>query len=64
MGRVLREYGEESNWRLLQNKIVRARLRGGLHSTGELVDLIQSVTPGMRGPFCSFVCLLPFSYIV
>ncbi|KAL9442702.1 hypothetical protein AB3S75_016140 [Citrus x aurantiifolia] len=49
VGRVLREYGEESNWRLLQNKIVQARLRGGLHSTGELVDLIQSVTPGMRG---------------
>lgn len=49
VGRVLREYGEESNWRLLQNKIVQARLRGGLHSTGELVDIIQNVTPGMRG---------------
>ncbi|KAK0570814.1 hypothetical protein LWI29_006892 [Acer saccharum] len=49
VGRVLREYGEESNWRLLQNKIVQARLQGGLHSTGELVDLIQNATTRTRG---------------
>ncbi|KAF2291376.1 hypothetical protein GH714_023398 [Hevea brasiliensis] len=49
VGRVLREYGEESNWRLLQNKIVQARLHGGLHSTGDLVDLIRNVTHVMRG---------------
>ncbi|TXG62423.1 hypothetical protein EZV62_013786 [Acer yangbiense] len=49
VGRVLREYGEESNWRLLQNKIVQARLHGGLHSTGELVDLIQNATTRTRG---------------
>ncbi|KDP32844.1 hypothetical protein JCGZ_12136 [Jatropha curcas] len=49
VGRVLRDYGEESNWHLLQKKIVQARLRGGLHSTGDLVDLIRSLTYGMRG---------------
>ncbi|KAK4854579.1 hypothetical protein QYF36_026189 [Acer negundo] len=49
VGRVLREYGEESNWRVLQNKIVQARLQGGLHSTGELVDLIQNATTRTRG---------------
>ena len=49
MGRILREYGEESNWYPLQNKIVKARSRGGLHSTGELVDLIRNSTYGSRG---------------
>ncbi|XP_031287879.1 uncharacterized protein LOC116146603 isoform X1 [Pistacia vera] len=49
VGRVLREYGEESNWRLLQKRIVQARLHGGLHSTSELVDLIRNVTPRTRG---------------
>ncbi|KAL5850006.1 hypothetical protein ACOSQ4_008019 [Xanthoceras sorbifolium] len=49
VGRVLREYGEESNWRLLQKKIVQARLQGGLHSTGELVDLIQNAITRTRG---------------
>ncbi|KAF5456622.1 hypothetical protein F2P56_026087 [Juglans regia] len=49
LGRVLREYGEESNWRALQNKIAKARLHGGLHTTGELVDLIQNATPWRRG---------------
>ncbi|XP_050366873.1 uncharacterized protein LOC126785279 [Argentina anserina] len=48
VGRILREYGEESNWYSLQNKIVKARLQGGLHSTGELVDLIKSATPLSR----------------
>ncbi|CAL1362447.1 unnamed protein product [Linum trigynum] len=49
VGRVLRDYGEESNWRLLQNKIVLARLKGGIHSTTELIDLIRSMTHGARG---------------
>lgn len=49
MGRILREYGEESNWRSLQNKIVKARLSGGLHSTGQLVDLIRSSTFKEKG---------------
>ncbi|OMO91102.1 S-adenosyl-L-methionine-dependent methyltransferase, MraW [Corchorus olitorius] len=49
VGRILRDYGEESNWRFLQNKIVQARLQGGLHSTGELVDVIRSASPASRG---------------
>lgn len=49
MGRILREYGEESNWRTLQKKIVNARLYGGLHSTSDLLDLIRRVTPPMKG---------------
>ncbi|EOA20685.1 hypothetical protein CARUB_v10000997mg [Capsella rubella] len=49
LGRVLRDYGEESNWYSLQNRIVKARLNGGLHSTGELVDLIRNMSPGSIG---------------
>lgn len=49
LGRILRDYGEESNWRSLQNKIVKARLSGGLHSTGQLVDLIRSSTFNAKG---------------
>ncbi|KAK9699614.1 hypothetical protein RND81_08G185000 [Saponaria officinalis] len=44
VGRILREYGEESNWYFLQNKIIKARLEGGLHSTTDLVELIHSTT--------------------
>ncbi|GAB2286449.1 hypothetical protein Dimus_020853 [Dionaea muscipula] len=49
VGRILRDYGEESNWYYLQGKIIKARLAGGLHSTGELVDLIHGTTSGTRG---------------
>ncbi|KAL8536697.1 hypothetical protein ACS0TY_012041 [Phlomoides rotata] len=49
LGRVLRDYGEESNWFSLQKKIVKARLAGGLHSTHELVDLIRSSSSWSRG---------------
>ncbi|XP_060185949.1 uncharacterized protein LOC132615368 [Lycium barbarum] len=49
LGRVLREYGEESNWYSLQNRIVKARLHGGLHSTNELVDLIKNSTSRTKG---------------
>ncbi|KAL2318294.1 hypothetical protein Fmac_032170 [Flemingia macrophylla] len=49
VGRILREYGEESNWRTLQKKIVDARLHGGLHSTSDLLNLIRRVTPPMKG---------------
>ncbi|CAF2352319.1 unnamed protein product [Brassica napus] len=49
LGRILREYGEESNWHLLQTRIVKARLTGGLHSTGDLVDLIKRMSPPSRG---------------
>ncbi|KAK2978070.1 hypothetical protein RJ640_015708 [Escallonia rubra] len=49
VGRILREYGEENNWRSLQKKVVNARLSGGLHSTGQLVDLIRSSTFKTKG---------------
>ncbi|XP_062073929.1 uncharacterized protein LOC133778122 [Humulus lupulus] len=49
VGRILRDYGEESNWYSLQNKIVKARSHGGLHSTSELVGLIRNSTSGSRG---------------
>lgn len=49
VGRILREYGEESNWRLLQKKIMSARLHGGLHSTKELADLVRSCSPKSKG---------------
>ncbi|XP_027164181.1 uncharacterized protein LOC113764470 isoform X1 [Coffea eugenioides] len=49
VGKVLQEYGEESNWYHIQNKIVKARLHGGLHSTAELVDLIRSSASRTRG---------------
>ncbi|RID42389.1 hypothetical protein BRARA_J02273 [Brassica rapa] len=49
LGRILREYGEESNWHSLQTRIVKARLTGGLHSTGDLVDLIKRMSPPSRG---------------
>ncbi|XP_042404682.1 ribosomal RNA small subunit methyltransferase H-like [Zingiber officinale] len=39
VGKVLREYGEESNWQFIQNQIVEARAQGGLHTTDELVHL-------------------------
>ncbi|XP_065848204.1 uncharacterized protein [Euphorbia lathyris] len=48
LGRVLRDYGEESNWHFLQKKIVQARLGGGLHLTGDLVNLIRNTTRGTR----------------
>ncbi|KAG8375294.1 hypothetical protein BUALT_Bualt10G0085400 [Buddleja alternifolia] len=49
VGRILRDYGEESNWFSLQKKIVNARSTGGLHSTKELVDLIRSSASWTRG---------------
>ncbi|KAL6970658.1 16S rRNA (cytosine(1402)-N(4))-methyltransferase [Sarracenia purpurea var. burkii] len=49
LGRILRDYGEESNWYSLQNKIVKARQKGGLHSTGDLVHLIQNSTSRTKG---------------
>lgn len=49
VGRVLRDFGEESNWRYLQKKIMSARTAGGLHSTGELVNLVRHTTSGSGG---------------
>ena len=39
---ILRDYGEESNWQFLQKQIVKAWEMGGLHSSGDLVKLINS----------------------
>lgn len=41
LGRILRDYGEESRWQILQRKIAEARLAGGIHSTSELVELVR-----------------------
>ncbi|CAL5354933.1 unnamed protein product [Camellia sinensis] len=49
VGRILREYGEESNWHSLQDQIVKARQKGGLHSTADLVDLIRNSTSRRKG---------------
>ncbi|CAM8970185.1 unnamed protein product [Rhodiola kirilowii] len=49
VGRILRDYGEESSWRSLQKKIIKARESGGLHSTSELVDLIRGSTAWAKG---------------
>uniref|UniRef100_A0A0A9GHL4 S-adenosyl-methyltransferase mraw, putative n=1 Tax=Arundo donax TaxID=35708 RepID=A0A0A9GHL4_ARUDO len=52
VGRILRDYGEESNWQSLQKQIVKARAMGGLHTTGELVKLIQrmcTISKGRQG---------------
>lgn len=58
LGRILREYGEESNWQSVQKQIVKARAMGGLHSTGDLVKLIQrtcTISSGM----CDLPRMLP-----
>ncbi|KAK9159584.1 hypothetical protein Syun_005925 [Stephania yunnanensis] len=49
IGRILRDYGEESNWRLLQTRIAESRLSGGLHTTGDLVNLVQRSSPKRAG---------------
>jgi hypothetical protein len=54
VGRILRDYGEENNWHSLQKQIVKARENGGLHSTGELVELIQRKCSVSRGMGCHF----------
>ncbi|KAL1552631.1 16S rRNA (cytosine(1402)-N(4))-methyltransferase [Salvia divinorum] len=49
LGRILRDYGEESNWFTLHKRIVRARSTGGLHTTRQLVDLIRNSSSWARG---------------
>lgn len=49
MGRILRDFGEESEWYHLQNKIAKARLKGGLHATRELVSLIKTASSKSGG---------------
>jgi 16S rRNA (cytosine1402-N4)-methyltransferase len=45
LARLLREYGEERYARQIARAIVRARSRGGVNSTQELVDTIKSAVP-------------------
>lgn len=55
IGRILRDYGEESNWNYLSKMIVDARAKGGLHSTSELVDLVRKTSArsgGGHGTLC------------
>ncbi|XP_039146311.1 LOW QUALITY PROTEIN: ribosomal RNA small subunit methyltransferase H [Dioscorea cayenensis subsp. rotundata] len=49
IGRILRDYGEESNWNYLSKMIVDARAKGGLHSTSELVDLVRKTSARSGG---------------
>eukprot|EP00249_Psilotum_nudum_P011502 c23213_g1_i2 orf=253-894(-) len=42
VARLLREYGEESRWRHFAQKIVEARLAGGIHSTSQLLEVIHN----------------------
>jgi hypothetical protein len=58
LGRILREYGEESNWQSVQKQIVKARATGGLHSTGDLVKLIQRMCSISSGR-CNLSTMLP-----
>ncbi|XP_042404613.1 ribosomal RNA small subunit methyltransferase H-like [Zingiber officinale] len=47
VGKVLCEYGEESNWKFIQNQIVEARAQGGLHTTDELVHLVRRASSNL-----------------
>lgn len=65
IGRILRDYGEESNWVHLQKQIVGARANRPFHCTKQLVKLIQkstSVTRGMHALshhlFCPMIRML------
>ncbi|KAK9138751.1 hypothetical protein Sjap_009345 [Stephania japonica] len=49
VGRILRDYGEENNWRLLQTRIAEARFSGGLYTTRDLVNLVQRSSPKRAG---------------
>ncbi|KAK8968710.1 hypothetical protein KSP40_PGU022093 [Platanthera guangdongensis] len=62
VGRILRDYGEESNWWFLKEKIMKARKKGGLHFTRELVDLVRK-TSAKSGVYVDFGTILVFSTI-
>ncbi|KAM0936754.1 putative 16S rRNA (cytosine(1402)-N(4))-methyltransferase [Dioscorea sansibarensis] len=49
IGRILRDYGEESNWNYLSKLIIDARVKGGLHSTSELVNLVRKASARSGG---------------
>ena len=62
LGRILREYGEESNWQSVQKQIVKARAMGGLHSTGDLVKLIQRMC-SISSSMCDLSTMLPVNVL-
>lgn len=50
IGRIIREYGEERQWKRLAWKISETQLSGGIHSTLQLLDLIQKTLPSKFSP--------------
>lgn len=50
IGRIIREYGEERQWKRLARKISEAQLLGGIHSTSNLLQLIQKSLPSKFSP--------------
>ena len=49
LSRVIHEYGEERYARRIAKSIVKARTRGGMRRTFDLVDAIGGAVPGGRG---------------
>ncbi|KAJ1698197.1 hypothetical protein LUZ63_006709 [Rhynchospora breviuscula] len=49
IGRILRDFGEESNWMYLQKQIVTARASRPFNSTGQLLKLIRKNTTLSQG---------------
>ncbi|KAI5079709.1 hypothetical protein GOP47_0005188 [Adiantum capillus-veneris] len=50
IGRIIREYGEERQWKRLAKKISEAQHSGGIHSTSALLQLIQKSLPTRFSP--------------
>ncbi|MCO5597610.1 hypothetical protein L7F22_051690 [Adiantum nelumboides] len=50
IGRILRDYGEERQWKRLAKKISEAQHSGGIHSTSALLQLIQKSLPSRFSP--------------
>lgn len=50
IGRILRDYGEERQWKRLARKISEAQLLDGIHSTASLLQLIQKSLPSRFSP--------------
>lgn len=45
IGRIIRVYGEERQWKRLARKISEVQLLGGINSTSHLLQLIQECVP-------------------
>ena len=59
---ILRDYGEESNWQFLHKQIVKAWEMGVLHSTGDLVKLIQKKKCAIKKYFFSHSVRILFGF--